>query len=186
MKVIYNTATTLNGFLATEDDSLQWLFDVGGEEPDMGGFFDSVSVAVMGSTTYEWMLREEDMLDQPEKWTEFFGDKPVFVFSSRKLPRPEGPDIRVVNASVPEILPEITAAADDGVVWVVGGGDLAGQFLDAGALDEIVLSMAPVFLPAGKPLLPRAVMGDRLHLREVRHTGRFVEVVLDVVGRGVD
>ncbi len=181
MKVIYYTATTLNGYLATEDDSLQWLFDVGGEKPDMSGFFATVSVAVMGSTTYEWLLREEDMLAQPEKWRAFFGDRPVFVFSSRHLPIPEGVDVRVVNGPVPKLLPEIIEAAGSGDAWMVGGGELAGQFLDADALDRIVLSIAPVFLPAGKPLLPRAVMSDRLDLREVRPTGRFTEVTLDVV-----
>lgn len=184
MKVVYNTATTLNGFLATEDDSLQWLFDVGGEEPDMDAFTAGVSVVVMGSTTYEWLLREMDLLDHPEKWAKYYGTRPGIVFSSRELPAPTGVDIRVVNRPVPEILPELHAAAGDGTVWVLGGGDLAGQFLDADALDEIVLTMAPVFLPAGKPLLPREVLSDRLRLRETRQTGRYVEVHLDVVKRG--
>ncbi|AGF71704.1 dihydrofolate reductase family protein [Corynebacterium halotolerans] len=184
MKIIYNTATTLNGFLATEDDSLQWLFDVGGQEPDMDAFLDSISVIVMGSTTYEWLLREMDLLNRPEKWREYYGDRTGFVFSSRELPVPAGVDIRVVNGTVPEILPEVRTAAGDSDVWVLGGGDLAGQFLDEDLLDEIVLTMAPVFLPAGRPLLPREVLSDRLHLRETRRTGRYVEVMLGVVKRG--
>lgn len=188
MKIIYNTATTLNGFLATEDDSLQWLFDVGGQEPDMDAFLESISVIVMGSTTYEWLLREMDLLNHPEKWREYYGTRPGFVFTHRDLPYPPGLDFRMISDHVGDALILIEKAvelAGGGDAWLLGGGDLAGQFLDEDLLDEIVLTMAPVFLPAGRPLLPREVLSDRLHLRETRQTGRYVEVMLDVVKRGV-
>lgn len=54
--IVYNTATTANGFLATPDDSLDWLFQVQGEAPDMAPFTETVTVSVMGSSTYEWLL----------------------------------------------------------------------------------------------------------------------------------
>src|SRR3712207_7879069 len=50
-----------------------------------------------------------------------------------------------------------SAAAGDRNVWVVGGGDLAGQFADVGLLDELIVSIAPVTLGAGAPLLPRRI-----------------------------
>ena len=59
---------------------------------------------------------------------------------------------------------EIREAAGERDVWVVGGGDLAGQFADAGLLDEIRVSFAPATLPSGKPLLPRTLGADRLEL----------------------
>lgn len=68
---------------------------------------------------------------------EFHGDRPTFVFTTRDLPAPAGADIRFVRGSVAEVFPEIRAAAGDGDIWIVGGGDLAGQFSDAGALDEV-------------------------------------------------
>ena len=49
----------------------------------------------------------------------------------------------------------MTRAAGDRNIWIVGGGDLAGQFADAGLLDEVIVSIAPVTLGAGAPLLPR-------------------------------
>jgi dihydrofolate reductase len=65
-------------------------------------------------------------------------------------------------------------------IWVVGGGDLVGQFDDAGLLDEVWLGMRPVFLGAGAPLLPRRITTDRLTLREVRHSGQQLRLILDV------
>ncbi|MDN6618747.1 MAG: dihydrofolate reductase, partial [Corynebacterium variabile] len=77
----YTTATTVNGFLATEDDSLDWLMAVGGENPDLGNLMDTTSVVVMGFRTYEWLLRDQDLITQPEAWTVTFGTRPVIVFT---------------------------------------------------------------------------------------------------------
>lgn len=180
-KILFDTATTINGFLADDQNSLAWLFAVeGGEHPDEGLFPAGARVLVEGSTTYEWLLAESDILAHPEKWTEFHGDKPTFVFTTRDLPRPEGADIRFVSGSVADALPAIREAAGDGDIWVVGGGDLAGQFLDAGVLDEIAISVAPVALPAGAPLLPRRVESDRLRLESAEKFGQFARLVYSV------
>ena len=66
------------------------------------------------------------------------------------------------------------AAADGQNIWLVGGGDLVGQFADQGLLDEILLGIAPVMLGAGAPLLPRRLGADRLTLQGVEHDERFV------------
>ena len=127
------------------------------------------------------MLAESDILAHPEKWREFHGDRPTFVFTSRELPVPEGADIRFVSGPVADVLAEIRAAAGDGDIWVVGGGDLAGQFLDAGALDEIALSVAPVALTGGAPLFPRRVGSDRLRLVSASAVGQFARLVYRVL-----
>ena len=181
-RIVFNTATSFNGWIADEDNSLAWLFAVeGGEHPDDGLFPTSVSVMVEGSTTYEWVLAESDILAHPERWREFHGDRPTFVFTTRELPVPEGADIRFVSGPVADVLAEIRAAAGDGDIWVVGGGDLAGQFLDAGALDEIALSVAPVALTAGAPLFPRRVGSDRLRLVSASAVGQFARLVYRVL-----
>lgn len=183
-KIVFDTATTINGWIADEHNSLAWLFAVeGGEHPDEGLFPADAAVMVEGSTTYEWVLEESDILANPEKWHEFHGDKPVFVLTSRELPAPEGADIRFRSGPIAELLPELREAAGDGDIWVVGGGDLAGQFLDAGALDEIALSVAPVALTGGAPLLPRRVESDRLRLEHAERFGQFARLVYSVVGR---
>ena len=181
--VVFDTATSLNGWIADERGSLDWLFAVPGGDTAADGLFPAgATVQVEGSTTYEWVLAHEDLLAHPERWRGFFGDMPVFVFTTRALPVPEGADVRFVSGPVVDVLPEIRAAAGDGDVWVVGGGDLAGQFLDAGALDEIALSVAPAALTGGAPLLPRTVGAQRLTLVSATAVGQFARLVY-AVGR---
>ncbi|GAA3594331.1 dihydrofolate reductase family protein [Agrococcus terreus] len=181
-RFLFDTATTITGHLADDEHSLAWLFAVpGGAEPDPSLLPQGHTVLVEGSSTYEWLLREGDLLAHPERWAEFHGDRPVFVFSTRALPAPEGADVRLVRGPVADALPAIREAAGEGDVWIVGGGDLVGQFLEAGALDEIRLSVAPVALPGGAPLLPRRVGSDRLRLVEARQAGQFARLVYEVV-----
>ena len=180
-KITFDTATTINGFIADENNSLAWLFAVeNGEHPDEGLFPSGAAVMVEGSTTYEWVLAESDILAHPEKWREFHGDRPTYVFTTRELPAPAGADIRFVRGPVAEVLAEIRTAAGDGDIWVVGGGDLAGQFLDVGALDEVAVSIAPVALTGGSPLLPRRVESDRLRLVSAAKVGQFARLVYAV------
>lgn len=179
---IFHTATTLNGFLADDDDSLAWLFAVPGAdeaEDDFGAFLDTVGAFVMGAATYEWVLRHEES-DHPGMWAQTYGQLPCFVVTHRDLPSPDGGNVTFVRGSVAEFWPQIATAADDKVVWLVGGGDLVGQFDDAGHLDEVRVSVAPALLPSGKPLLPRRIGPDRLRLASVRHAGQFAELRYEV------
>lgn len=179
--IYFDTATTINGWIADENNSLAWLFAVpGGTEPDDELMPSGAAVMVEGSTTYQWLLDTEDVLANPEKWRDFHGDTPVFVFTTRDLPVPDGANIRFLSGSVAEALPILREAAGDGDIWVVGGGDLAGQFLDAGALDELRLSVAPVALTGGAPLLPRRLESERLHLAEAKAVGQFARLVYQV------
>lgn len=180
-RIVYYTASTLNGYLADADNSLAWLFAVDDNDgPDIAAFMDGMGVFVEGSTTYEWVLREEKLLENPAKWQQFYGDKPTYVFTSRELPVPDGADVRFVSGSVANALPGIVAAAGDQDVWVVGGGELAGQFLDVGALDELVVTMAPAVLVGGAPLLPRDLGPDRLSLRSAAAYGQFAQLTYAV------
>lgn len=174
MPFIYAAATTLNGFLATPEHSLDWLLTIPTDGVEMVGF--DYSALVMGAHTYEWVLAQENLLAEPQKWRTLYGVKPVFVFSRRDLPIPRGAEVHLLRGAVAEHLPTITQAAGGGNVWIQGGGDLAGQFLDAGALDEIVLDVAPVALTSGTPLLPREVRWPRLKLVEARMNGDFAHL----------
>ncbi len=180
-RVVFYTATSFNGFIATEDNSLDWLFAVGSPDAvDFQGFLDGIDVLVSGSTTYEWVYEFENLAENPEKWTESYGDRPTFVFTSRGLPAPAGADVRFVEGEVSEHLESIRAAAGDGDVWVIGGGDLAGQFLDAGALDEIQITITPVALSSGAPLFPRDIRSDRLELKSVEKFGQFAHLIFSI------
>jgi dihydrofolate reductase len=95
MATIYNTATTLDGFLATTDNSLDWLFAVEGAdeaESSFPAFLEGVGAMAMGSTTYAWLLEHEALVDEPQKWREWYADRPTWVFTHRDLPVVPGAD----------------------------------------------------------------------------------------------
>jgi dihydrofolate reductase len=183
MATIYNTATTLDGFLATTDNNLDWLFEVPGAdeaEAGIGDFLATIGALAMGSTTYEWMVRQESLLEHPETWTAWYGERSTWVFTHRDLPVIPGANIHFTQAPVAEVHAELVAAAGDKDVWLMGGGDLAGQFADAGLLDRIVATVAPVTLGKGAPLLPRDLRIDRLTLVSAEQRGQFAELTYDV------
>lgn len=183
-RFVYATATSLDGFLADASHSLDWLFAVeGGDEAlaRMDEFVAGVGVMVEGSTTYRWVLEHEGLLEHPERWQDLYGARPTFVFTSRSdLPLVSGADIRVASGAVADHADAIREAAGDGDVWIVGGGDLAGQFHEAGLLDEIRLSVAAATLGAGAPLLPRRLESSSLRLVEVEQIGQFAQLRYEI------
>jgi dihydrofolate reductase len=103
------------------------------------------------------------------------------VFTTRNLPPIEGADIRFVRGDVRPVHAEMAAAANGKNVWIVGGGELVGQFHDHGLLDELIVTIASVTLGGGAPLLPRRIARPPLRLRSVKQYGEsFVELRYDV------
>jgi len=168
MATQYYTASSLDGFLATPDDSLDWLFPLGDiNDTSYPAFIHEVGALAMGSSTYEWMLRHV-VKDQPQAWPYA---QPAWVFTSRALPGIPGADLRFARGDVRPVHAQMQAAAAGRNVWLVGGGDLVGQFHDAGLLDEIIVQVGSVTLGAGKPLLPRRITSPSLKLVEARRIG---------------
>lgn len=181
MPTQYFTAASLDGFVATEDDSLDWLFPLGNvNETSYPSFIARVGALAMGSATYEWMLRHAQTV-AAETGSAWPYAQPAWVFSSRKLPGIPGADIRFVKGDVKPVHAEMARAAGQKNVWIVGGGDLAGQFYDAGLLDEILVQVGSVTLGKGKPLFPRRVTSPSLRLASVRQVGAgFAELRYEV------
>jgi dihydrofolate reductase len=166
----YYCAATLDGYIADANDGIDWLtgyegsFEGEGAEAapmSEGGsyeaFYADVGALVSGSVTYEFVL--EHMKGGGE-WP--YAGKPCWVLSSRDLPTPsgEGVDVRVVNAKVADLYDEMVAAAGEQNLWIVGGGNVASQFADAGLLDELLLTVVPVVLANGKPLFDHPIPGE--------------------------
>lgn len=171
MKTQFYTATSLDGFIATEDDSLDWLFPLG-DINDTGypAFIAEVGALAMGSATYEWMLRHSAAVAAQTGSTWPY-TQPTWVFSSRSLPSIPGANLHFVQGDVRPAHSAMRAAAGDKNIWVVGGGDLAGQFCDAGLLDEIIVQVGSVTLGRGKPLFPRRLTSPPLRLVSVKQIG---------------
>ena len=139
-----------------------------------------VGALAMGSATYEWMLRHVVSQDAkpPRPWPY---TQPAWIFSSRRLPSVPGADLRFVQGDVRPVHEAMRAAAGGSNVWIVGGGDLAGQFHDHGLLDELFVQVGSVTLGAGKPLLPRTITNPPLRLISVRSVGTgFAELHYEV------
>jgi dihydrofolate reductase len=178
-KTQYYTATTLDGFIADENHSLDWLFEVDREhdgEHSFGAFFADVGAMAMGATTYEWVLGHDRLLEEPDKWRGYYGETPCWVFTHRTLPPIPGADIRFVEGDVAPVHEAMTRVAGDKNIWLVGGGDLVGQFADQGLLDEILASLAPVTLGRGAPLLPRRLTASQLELVDVGRDRQFARL----------
>lgn len=166
MATHFYTASSLDGFIATEQHSLDWLLkqDIDAEGPmSYGAFEKTIGALAMGASTYEWVMRHEE-----GRWGYA---QPTWVFTHRALEIPVGADIRTAEGDVIAVHSEMVAAAGEKDLWVVGGGDLAGQFADAGLLDEVWVQYAPVTLGSGAPLLPRTL---DLELLEVARNRNFM------------
>ncbi|WP_127571725.1 dihydrofolate reductase family protein [Georgenia faecalis] len=174
-RTVYYVASSLDGFIATPDHSLDWLLtrEVDDDGP-MGitPFLAGVGAMVTGSATYEWVRAYQDAWDYTV---------PTWVLTHRELAPPPGADVRFARGDVRDVHAEMVAVAGERDRWIVGGGEVVGQFADAGLLDEVVIAYAPVTLGAGAPLLPRRL---ELRLTEVARNGEFACARYDVVRPG--
>lgn len=181
MKTQYYTASSLDGFIATEDHSLEWLFQLGDvNQTSYPQFILEVGALAMGSATYEWMLRHvvKSGTASAGPWPY---RQPVWVFTTRDLPAVTGAHIKFVRGDVRPVHETMCGAAQGRNIWLVGGGDLVGQFYDAGLLDEVIVQVGSVTLGTGRPLLPRRIAFPPLRLTSVQQIGSgFAELRYDV------
>jgi dihydrofolate reductase len=169
----YYTATSLDGFIADPDHSLGWLFSRNQDRAGLLNYDDfiaEVGALAMGSTTYEWILEHEFADKDPAEWKWPY-DIPGWVFTHRQLRVVPNAPVEFTSEDVAGVHETMLAAAGGRNIWIVGGGDLAGQFADAGLLDEVIVYIAPVALGGGAPLLPRRI---ELVLVELGRNGDFV------------
>jgi dihydrofolate reductase len=180
-KTKYYTATTIDGYIADENNSLSWLFEVDSEGGNpFAAFFATVGAFAMGATTFEWVIDHENLLADPSPWHGWYADVPAWVFTHRELPKLPGVDVTFVQGDVRPVHDAMREAAQGRDIWLVGGGELVGAFADQGLLDEIILSVAPVTLGRGAPLLPRRLTSANLTLTEVGRNGQFVNLTYAV------
>lgn len=168
-RFVYYLAATLDGFIADDDDGLEWLTGYEGEagmeaSADVGeamrAFDDSVGALAMGSATYEWLGRHIS------EWP--YGDRPTYVFTNRGELEPIGEaNLRFVSGDPAPLADELRESAGDRDFWIVGGGELTVQFAQAGMLDEVIVTVVPTALGSGKPLFGRP-LGRRLTLTGCR------------------
>ena len=156
IEVVYYVATSLDGYIATTDGSVDWLsrFPVGGEDRGAGKLEASVDALLLGSHTYEFALHL-DAWPSPEK--------PSWVFTKRSL-RVLHPSITLTSDSPRQVV-EHLATRGLHRAWLMGGGKLAASFHADGLISRYIISVFPVLLGSGIPVLaPHACPEENLRL----------------------
>lgn len=145
-RILGYIATSLDGRIAAEDGSLDWLFaydsmDLGPH--DYRTFLNRIRTVVMGRATYDFIDQEST------PWA--YGGKRVIVVTSRPIPKPKGP--LETRTDVDALIADLRAL-EDGDVWMLGGGQLQTAFMERGALDEIEIYVIPELIGGGPLLFP--------------------------------
>ena len=146
-------ATSLDGFIARANDDLDWLPADGGEEHGYEAFIASVDALVIGRRTYEKVLTFD-------AWP--YGEKPVYVLSTRELPAPpKGAVMERLSGDPANVLASLEAG---GVRHVyVDGGVTIQRFLAAGLIQHLTITQIPVLLGGGIPLFGELEADIHLH-----------------------
>ena len=161
-------AQSLDGYIADEAGGVEWL-ESRGQGGDFGydAFLRQVGAIAMGAATYEQIVGWD--IDWP------YPGKPTWVSTHRELAKPEGADVRFTDRPAADVVAEIERETD-GNIWLVGGADLARQWVDERVLDELILFVVPLLLGGGVRLFGDTRETD-LELTEVRsYPNGFVEL----------
>lgn len=140
----YQVAVSLDGFIAGPNGEYDWI--VMDPSVDFGALFKEFDTAVMGRKTYEVVIAQ-DGYEMP--------GLDVVVFS-RTLPPAEYPGVRIVNDDPPRTVAALKAKPGRDI-WLFGGGELFRSLLQAGLVDTVEVTVNPVLLGNGIPLLPPGV-----------------------------
>lgn len=141
-------ATSLDGFIARKDGSLDWLYALPNpNQIDHGyaDFFSGIDVVVMGKSTYEEILRFG------VEWP--YMNCKSYILTSDKNYKPKTDNTETLNSLSKADIEKLKKVSIKGI-WIVGGGKTIVQFLDAKLIDEMILCIVPTILGSGIPLFP--------------------------------
>ena len=142
-KIIYYLAVSADGFIARPDGDVAWLDRPrGAGDYGMAAFYKTIDTVIMGRKTYEFGLKHGQ---------NGCAGKKNYVFSRTLRPAPKG-RVQIVSGDVGELAWKLRSEEGKNV-WLMGGGDLAAAFLDAGQLDEMIVHVMPTLIGEGIPLL---------------------------------
>ncbi|MFB9329075.1 dihydrofolate reductase family protein [Paenibacillus aurantiacus] len=163
-KTILYIAMSLDGYIAREDGSVDWLEAVEGDgDNGYGAFYEGVGSLIMGRATYDICLQLS------EQW--MYAGKPCYVYS--RTPRPSGELVEFTSES-PDRLTERLQQTSQGHIWLMGGGEIVRMFLERDLIDEMQLAIIPTVLGRGIPLFPVDTKTSGFRLDETEKHGDIV------------
>ena len=143
--VVVHIATSADGYIARPDGDLEWLTSRPAPEGfyGMNAFMRTIDTKVLGRKTYEASLRMGARFDLKDRY---------IVFSRQAPPADAPPGVEFVSEAIGPFVSRLRAQPGKDI-WLMGGGDIIASFLDEQAIDEFVISVAPVFIGEGIPLI---------------------------------
>lgn len=170
-KVVLFIAPSLDGYIATKDESLEWLFRVEGEgDNGYSAFYETVDTVIMGKRTYDWVIKHIK--------GEFpYQNKECYVFTRSSLPDTE--HVTFINEDIHQFVNKLKNQ-DGQNIWIVGGGELLSFFLQERLIDEMIITIAPTVLGNGIPLFKEGNYQFDLSLKGINQFNQFVELHYEV------
>ena len=168
-RIVVHIATSADGYIARRDGTLDWLT----ERPVPKGFYGmpaftrSVDAKVLGRKTYDVSRR---------MGARFGKNDQHYVFSRRPPPDSVPAGVEFVTESIGDFARRLRRGAGKNV-WMMGGGEIIGSFLDEGGIDEFIVTVMPIFIGDGIPLVARCRRDVPLRLRSER---RFADGVVQL------
>lgn len=167
-KIVCYIAESLDGYIATEDDSLDWLFQVEGEgDAGYAEFMETIDTVVMGRRTYEWVM-------EMEKGEYPYSGLQSYVYSHTS-PDSSPPEVEFTDMEIPIFVEKLKSSPGKNI-WVIGGSKLLAGFLEAGLIDEFIISIAPVTIGSGIPLFQQSFATTQYKLKDVKRYGEFAQL----------
>ena len=165
-------ASSLDGYIATEDNNLDWLLNTEGEgDNGYSAFYDTVDTILIGRVTYDWLMEHEND-NFPYK------GKECYVFSKTK--REDNEYVRFISDDVVSFANGLKNK-NGKRIWLVGGGNLLDTFIKEQLVDEIIINITPVLLGKGIPLFCDNSFQTNLSLKTINRFNQFVELHYEVL-----
>lgn len=160
-------AMSLDGYIATEDDSLEWLFKTEvNSDAGYNAFFEEVDTIIIGKRTYDWVMEQENgKFPYPEK--------ECFVFSKSETGTNE--HVEFVDEDIVTFTNKLKEQ-EGKKIWIVGGGDLLKDFLNEKLVDEFIITVAPTLLGKGIPLFNKGEYETDLVLKDMKQYDQFAQL----------
>ncbi|MEM7587558.1 MAG: dihydrofolate reductase family protein [Acidobacteriota bacterium] len=157
--VTYYVAASLDGFIAESDGGIDWLdvAEAGDEDYGYAEFFAGVDCLAMGRATFDVAMGYGSWL---------YGEHPCWVWTHRPIDNAPEP-VRITTKPPVEVVAEAEAAGLRHL-WLVGGGQLATAFRDAGLVTRMIVSVIPTTLGRGLPLFAASKERQDLQLEDCR------------------
>lgn len=166
-KLVLFIAQTLDGYIATKDDSLEWLFKVEGEgDNGYSEFYERIDTVLIGKRTYDWVMEKE-------KGQFPYSNKDCYFFT--RTPLEDTEHVKFINDDIVNFTNNLKKESGKDI-WIVGGGDILHTFLKEKLVDEIIVTVAPTILGEGILLFKADDYQQDLTLLGTRTFNQFVEL----------